>query len=170
MDLKAMLQNEFAGRPRRVAACLSLVVVILVGGGLALATWRSIGRPPAQPEVYFINEETGDLVLQSLTAVPPLPDAHGNPTLVRAVLYSLDGGKTKTAAYYEKYSDKAKQMLQAAATDPDSYDTRVMEKGRLVRLPEKGAPWIPAESAEGRKILARLPEGDNVTYCSVVAR
>lgn len=170
MNLGEWIKGEFAGRPRRTVTAVALLVVVLATGIFALRTWRNIGAPQQIPGVYYAHEDTGELSIHAPSEYPPLPDAAGNPRLVKVALYSLDGGKTKTAAYYEKYSDAAKRMLQESIENPSRFDSRVMERERLVRLPERGSPWVRAISAEGQKILANLPSGDNVMYCSVVAR
>ena len=120
--------------------------------------------------IYYANEETGELSVQPVDAVPPLLDAAGNPVLVRTCMYSTDGGKTKTVAYYEKYSDAVKAMMAAGAQDPSKYDDRLFKAGLLVRLPAKDSPWVPADSQAGRKVIASFPQGPNITGCSLVAR
>jgi hypothetical protein len=155
--------------PRRAALGAVLVAVILACLAFAFPYVWPRGANPVLG-TYYVNEETGELSIQPLHAIPPLPDAAGQPVLVRACLYTADGGKTKSAAYYEKYSDAVQAMLAAGAQDPGKYDDRLFKSGRLVRLPEKGSPWVEADSDAGRKIIAGFPTGANITGCSVVLR
>lgn len=158
------LKESLAAKPRRTAVAAVLVVLI------ALATWFAVGsfRKPttvAPKGVYFAHEDTGELSIQPVGSMPPLRDAAGNPRIVRAVLYTTDGGKTKVCAYYEKYSDAAKAMFDQAATT-GRIDNRLAENGLLVKLPEKDAPWVAAKAPEGEKVKANLPAG--AQECSVV--
>ena len=161
--LKEKLSSN-KGRTLLGAAMVVLIIACITHVALFLRPEKS----PANSGIYFADEETGEFSVQSLTAIPPLNNAAGRPTLVRACLYSTDGGKTKTVAYYAKYSDEAKAMMEASAGDPSKYSTRLFQTGHLVRKPEPGSPWVSADSDAGRRILSSIPTGDNVTPCSVV--
>ena len=165
------MTNHSSGRVpiiRRAAVAVAAVTVIVVACWYSYVNMRGASQHGQPQGVYFAHEETGDLSVQPMNAIPPLLDDAGKPLLVRACLYSTDGGKTKIPAYYEKYSDAAKQMSTEAQTNPDRYDGRLFDAGRLVRLPAKGSPWVPAESAAGQQIQQSMPTGDNITPCSAV--
>jgi hypothetical protein len=140
-----------------ILACLALISPYI---------WPNQGTPAHVTGVYYANEETGELSLQPPQAIAPLTDAAGRPVLVQAHLYSTDGGKTKSVAYYEKFTDRAKAMIEASFQDRSKYDGQLFASGRLVRLPANGSPWVAAESDAGRNIIASFPTGGNVTDCS----
>ena len=141
-------------------------VTVLVVGGALLVISLSMGAAYhnacsgnyAALQTTFIDEVTGRTYLEPITALPPLPGRGGKPTIVRPVYYSPDGGKTQKLAYLEKFTDQAKAALEKhaqASTAPAGLKALV-ESGRLIRSPEPGSPWVPAMSAEGVQLLARV--------------
>lgn len=158
------IRESLSAKPRRTALMAVLVAVI------ALATWfmvSSMGRSSGYlPKgVYFAHEDTGELSVQPVGTMAPINDATGSPKLVRAILYTTDGGKTKITAYYEKLSDAVKAMYDKIPSG-GAYDQRLVDNGVLVKLPEKDAPWVNAKSPEGALVKAKLPAGAN--ECSLV--
>jgi len=100
---------------------------------------------------YYIDEETGEESIQPMDAVPPLLNKNGKPTLVRVVKFTCDNNKTVTTAYYEKYTDRAKQEIEQKGPSAQEANLR----GLLVRAPEKGSPWVPQLSPQGNEITQR---------------
>ena len=144
-------RQMLADNPGRAALGAASILVIVS------AAWFAVSHLRAQPtsvagKVYFIDENTGDISVQPATAIPPLRDARGNPTLVRAYFYSCGGGTEKQPAYYEKYSEQARNAMETAGPELSPEAHQLIYNGRRVRRPVPGSPWIPANSPEGRSI------------------
>jgi len=106
------------------------------------------------PHAYYIDEQTGEETVEPATAVPPLPNAEGKPTRVRAYFFSADGGKTRVAGYYEKYSAQAKTAIETLPPDQLDQQWQMIDLGHLVRRPAAGSPWVWVQSEEGQRIRA----------------
>jgi hypothetical protein len=102
---------------------------------------------------FYVDEETGEEVARPAEEYPPLIGKSGKPTLVRVVKFTCDDEKTVTTAYYEKYSDEAKRLLEQK-DNPHAPD--IAFRGLLVRSPEKGSPWVPQTSGPGAELLSRV--------------
>jgi hypothetical protein len=105
---------------------------------------------------FYIDEETGEESVAPINQHPPLMGKAGKPTVVLAVKCTLDG-KTLQTLYLVKYSEQALQAIKTLPprepNDP-TLDPRgvILERGKLVRRPAQGSPWVPALSPEGAQI------------------
>lgn len=123
---------------------LVLVILILAAAGVWYFALRG-QKEPNISQAFFIDEETGEEMVLSLDQYPPRPNPHGNstkPTLVEAVKYTRDGGKTSVTAYYRKYTDGAKKELEAAFAREHRPVGIDVTRGTLVRSPVKGSLWV----------------------------
>ena len=101
---------------------------------------------------YFYDEENGSESIHPITDRSPLPGASGKLTMVLAQKFTSDNNKTSKIYYLQKYSEQAlEDMTKISPNHPDYYKT--ISKCLLVRSPEPGSPWVPADSPEGHKIL-----------------
>jgi len=143
--------------------------VYVVGGALVVAVilyfvMGSSAKAPSSNDVkaFYLDEETGEESLHPVSQVPPLIGKSGKPTVVQAIKYSCDGGKTKKIAYLRKYTPEAKEALDrayATQTNP-GINARANE---LVRLPEKGNEWYPVQSNEGATVTTNFPNTEGGT-------
>ncbi len=75
------------------------------------------------------------------------------PVIVRAVMRQDDPLTVENVRYFFRYTPEARQAL-LARKDPQIDRVLLNENhGKEVRLPQAGSPWVPAESAEGQKIM-----------------
>jgi hypothetical protein len=139
---------------------------------LAVVLYLAIGRK-AKPVTgntslaFFVDEETGVESSRPVTELPPLVGSSGKPTVVRAIKYSCDGGKTVTTAYWSKYTEAAQAALKSLPEE-DEKRSMIGNQGELVRSPQKGSQWVHINSAEGRKIseIPTCPSGEAPIFIS----
>ena len=133
----------------------------LVGLGIVgLACWQFLPTRSALPgpivppatSAYFIDEATGHVSVAPVDAVPPLLNQQGQPALLRVVFLTPDGGRTRIAAYYEKYTAASKKLLETLSPEERTQRWLEIEAGHLVRRPEPGAPWVPEPSDAGTAV------------------
>jgi hypothetical protein len=151
------------------------VVFGIVLGGVVLVVclyYFLPSRPPGRivPQAvraYYVDEATGQESVQPANLVPPLPGADGKPTVVRAVFFSADGGKTRYAAYYEKFTPEAKQMQETLSPERQKQLWQAIDVGDLVRSPAPGSPWVWFHSKEGERLRAPVTaEGKPAMVCT----
>ncbi len=147
---------------------MTVVVFALLAGFCVLIWMQSmpVTAPPMQG--FFFDESTGQSVVRNSDAVPPLPNAAGELTIVRAYYFTCGGvdqkwvgylGKIDTAAQAQVAADLAARRGKVSAMNmgpPNSFRDHL-----LIRHPEKGSPWVHASSAEGQALIAGLkcPDG-----------
>jgi hypothetical protein len=151
-------------RDRIIGAAAIAVIVVAVTAYFIFSRHPQVNAPKGR---YFANENTGELLVEPLNAVAPLADANGQLCIVRATVYTSDGGTTKTAAFYDKYNEAAKKIMDSGGPTT-SDETRTVDNGLLVRLPAAGSPWVRSTSTAGRTIMASIHTGDGVRDCSIV--
>ena len=146
-------------------AALALLILALV---LLFSQCRSGGVPQGTGEAYYYDTETGDYFVGDATAVPPITSQAGNPA-VRAHLFTCGDCANegeRFVGYYEKYSDSAKQAIEADPESMAAYEAYI--QGRL--FSRDGSRWVPAESPEGYEIMQSLECSDGSTddlqYCA----
>jgi hypothetical protein len=135
------LRNTVNQHPVVFGIVLGLVLLAVF---LRYYLWsRPPGRVvPLAVNAYYVDEATGQESVQPANLVPPLPGADGKPTVVRAVFFSADGGQTRIAGYYEKYTPEAKALLENPARDmQDRALALTIDAGHLIRSPAPGSPW-----------------------------
>jgi len=125
---------------------------------LVVVSSHFLGKPshPAPPtHCFFVDEVTGEAVVEPIDAIPPLPGKDGSPTLVRAVYYTLGRDDEKQLAYMEKHSEEGRAAAVARASDPNIMGPPPQ---LLVRGPEAGSKWVLRDSEEGMKVMNVLNE------------
>ena len=128
-------------------------------------------RPPGKvvkpaANAYYADEETGQEFVQSATLVPPLPGANGSATLVRAIFFTADGGKTRSAGFYEKFTPEAKALVETLTREEQARRWKEIDAGHLVRSPAPGSPWVRFHSNEATPLVhPTSPDGKQLFVC-----
>ena len=158
------------GNLRNTANQHPLAAGIVIGGVLlAIVLYFYLpARPPGvivrqAVHAYYVDEETGQETVQAANLVPPLSGPSGKPTVVRAVCFSSDGGKTKVTGYYETYTPEAKGLLEGSSSAVSLYAGLQIDKGHLVRKPNSGSPWVWINSDQGKRVCARPVGADGTS-------
>lgn len=154
---------------------------LYIGGGLLLLAivillvqlrGGSSGGPVGDAgKAFFVDEETGEQSVGAATDVPPLNNKAGKPTLVKGVFVTADGGSTKRLAYLMKYTPEAKAAIEKAHQEKkleDVMTSDLVSEGTLVRLPDKGAPWVKMSSREGAAIDEKAFKLEGGKYATLV--
>ena len=146
---------------------------LVFGAGLAALAvpafiWaRGQMNPPTTPaptHVYFVDEVSGEVVVEPANTIAPFPGKDGSPTLVRGVFYTLGADEEKRLAHLEKWADA--NLAAAAQTNPSIVPGA---SAILVRAPEPGSPWVRADSAEGEKVVSKLGAASSMPGFRVVS-
>ena len=133
-----------------VACAITVAVLAIIWSRWSLA--KPVFAAPTQ--VFFVDEITGDIVVEPAETIPPIAGSDGKPTLVRGCFYTLGSDAEKQLAYLEKYTDASK----AAAATQTAYDPASAPPEVLVRAPEPGSLWVRADSPAGEKVIARMTD------------
>lgn len=138
----------------RTVALVGVTLILGITCLVVASQFTASARPTAQ--VYFVNDRTLEVTLQSGRLYPPVSRPDGD--LVWAFYYSCDGCRTKTLGFLQKYSLEAKGRLEDAAAKNGgrpSIGAVMGELGELwVRAPVPGAQWCKARSPEGIKVTS----------------
>ncbi len=123
------------------------------------------------------------MTTEPASAIPPLKGAAGRDTLVRAFMLTCTSCGDKKVGYLIKYNQEARAAINAEAQALPASATPVEKsqpaaeipqlrmaaaEGRLVRLPAKGSPWIPAMSFKGMALIktaSQCPGGSHAKPC-----
>jgi hypothetical protein len=146
----------------------ALAAAVLVGGLYLVAM---IVFPPTLrlKNAWFMDEQTGELIVEPATAIPPLLNKNHQPALVRAIFVTGAGDKDRKLAYLEKYTPEAQAAfadVRSGAQPPTPAFLLTTQTGHLIRLPAAGSPWVRAGSAEGVAILDGISCGSGAAhYC-----
>jgi len=177
-DIREMIVREVLTREFLNKYGVHIAVVFFVIALLAVV-FRCSGGPSNQPYVdtflgnrnlaFFVDEETGEESVHAVSEIPPLVGKSGKPTVVKALKFSTDGGKTAKAHYYLKYTEESKAELESlAATDPQAEARRMTleREGLQVRSPAPESPWVRLHSSEGLAITTfpTSPDGKQATF------
>jgi len=144
-----------------------IALAVIIGAGI-LYLWSQLAPHPLK--CYFIDEVTGEVSVHPVTAVPPLANARGELTIVRATYFRSPDGTGRTLAYLRKNTPEANATVEAApqgnlpAADPAS---EMVGVGYVIRLPAPGSPWVSPISAEGMRIIeeAQKANGGHMQEC-----
>jgi|GEM_PF-3977572 len=127
-----------------------VALAILTAGVVWFFTRPRVEQAPVV-KAFFMDVETGEVTVRPITDMPPLENAAGKKTIVRAVMMSTDGGQTKKVAYLMKGIEPGavgQDELPPGATD------------MLVRLPEPKSKWVRASTVEGAAVMSHNPFGE----------
>lgn len=130
---------------------VAIVAVALMTAGLVWFFTRPKVEKAPEVKAFFMDVETGEVTVRPITDTPPLENAAGKKTIVRAVFLTADGGQTKKLAYLMKAPEAravGQDELPPGATD------------MLVRLPEPKSKWVRASSLEGAAVISHNPYGE----------
>ena len=143
--------RDWANQHGTIVGALAIVIAVLV---IFWSRWAMTPATPVIPtHMFFVDDITGDIVVEPVDAIPPLPGPDGRPTLVRGYFYTLGSDADKQLAYLEKYSDAGRAAMAARATATEPMDS---PPETLVRAPKPGSPWVRLESPEGERVMSVL--------------
>lgn len=166
-----------------------VVTVLALVAALGLTLWRS-GGTGGPVEAYFFDLDTGELFTAAARQLPPIETPGGGHQGVSAHIFACGecpapvAGLTLDAlrdqggfvAYFERYSDSAKMMLEAGfpPETPEEEELREAlaedpEQAALVRRPDD-EEWVELRSEAGDRIAAAAwerpcPDGTAPTRC-----
>lgn len=105
---------------------------------------------------FFVDENTLAFERHTTAEIPPLLGKGGEPTVVVARCFTIDG--KRVIAWLQRYNEKSKQMLSEAKSLGILSVATAMDanSGLEVRKPEAGSPWVLAASDEG-KLISKVP-------------
>ena len=159
------------------------IVAVCLAVGLVVWEVKPAGVPPAPSSYYFYDTSNGSITTEPASAIPPLKGISGKDTLVRAFMLTCTNCGDKKVGYLIKYNQQAKAAMKAEAQPLPANATPVEKsqhaaeipqlmlaaaEGRLVRLPAKGSPWIPAMSFQGMALIkaaSQCPGGSHAKPC-----
>ncbi|MCL2647024.1 MAG: hypothetical protein FWD61_08460 [Phycisphaerales bacterium] len=141
------LINKYAYYIIGVAVVGVLLLIIFRGKGV------ESGRA-ATNKAFYVDDETGEESTIATDELPPLLGKNGKPTLVKAIKFTTDGGKTVKIAYLLKYSDQTLAEWKSLTPEYDFRKADLLDHGRLIRLPGEGQKWVQVDSLEAQEILA----------------
>ncbi len=159
------------------------IVLVCVAVGLLAWELKPASVVAAPTSYYFYDTSNGSITTEPASAIPPLKGATGQDTLVRAFMLTCTTCGDKKVAYLIKYNQEARaaitaesQALPANATpmEKSQHAAEIPQlrlaaaAGRLVRLPAKGSPWIPAMSFKGMALIkaaSQCPGGSHAKPC-----
>jgi hypothetical protein len=142
---------------------LALVFIIWQAGG-----GGGVGGG-GMAKAFFSNDDGASFFEADATLVPPFQ--HDGKTAVRAHVYTCDDGATKKVAYLEKFTDKAKEMMEKMrGGDVSDQQFMAMEEiqmtGILVKAPGTGDKgWVPQiHQSAGQIVTPKCPEGSQIRW------
>ena len=71
---------------------------------------------PISSRAFFTVDDGNTWFIDSSKRIPPFDQ--GGSVAVRAYVFTCDGGKTKFTGYLERYTPKAKQLMEAIVDQP----------------------------------------------------
>jgi hypothetical protein len=169
MDIRKAIQ----GKP---VVGIAITVVLLAISGMILARQYWPEKRANLSETYFTDDDGNTWFADSAYLVPPFD--HNGRTAVFAQVFSYDNGSKKYCAYESKFTDKAKERLEAALAEaqknnqpPSSVslyrDRTFMSQEILVKQPGS-EKWIPMADPQANSVCSvHSPDGSAVDQCFV---
>lgn len=149
--------REFLAANRNWAITGALVVLALA---LTLVIVQSFGGPRVVKvdAAYYIDSVTNELFTDSADRFPPIQSPAGNPAY-RVYLFSFtdcSNDNERVIAYYEKFSEQARQQLVKRAgaglsIDDDPAYLEIAREGLLYSV--DGENWQPSHDREITRII-----------------
>jgi hypothetical protein len=127
------------------------VALLALAVGLGLRACRGGGaRGPAGS---YVDEETLDPVDAPAGRVTPFEGPRGRGTIVDAV-YATNAAGARRLVYLIKHTPEGRVAAEkrARGIPPDPGENAA---AMLVRAPEPGSPWLPADSPAGQRIVGQ---------------
>lgn len=155
----------------RYIRVLILPLLALCGWAVYASYHSTYGSkfPDFRNKVYFLDEETQEVIIKTDADIPPLLGRAGKPTVVQAIYQTTTNCRDKTLVYLLKYTDEAKAAIDEKERKLDRFRYSILidyANQVLVRRPEPGSPWVPYTSAEGMAIMNSLPRPANTAVKS----
>ena len=99
--------------------------------------------PTPSARAFFTVDEGTTWFVESSKRIPPFD--HNGSIAVRAYVFTCDGGKTKFTGYMERYTPKAKQMMEGIIESSGEVSTPPPAVIGGVELKKPGArEWVKA--------------------------
>lgn len=157
--------NENSTLASAVAAGVAVVALLAL-------IWQATGGGSGMPtQAYYYDVRADAFFVDAIDLYPPITTPDGHTTGVRAHLRGCDGCPADIAGmsmdelaehrafvvYLERYSDEAKEALEAHRENPDPDNLEVLtleETGRLVSDAD-AERWLPLNSERGMQVTDR---------------
>ncbi len=152
------------------------IMVVIVLAGILWWVWHSIQTPApvsAASSYYFYDTSTRQVSVRPATELPPLKNAAGKRTVVRAVFITCTSCGNRQLGYLLKYTAAARSAKKYLDNPPGKgapqneigqFASEVptlklqVANGTLIRLPKTGAHWVYAQSPQGTAIIRKVTE------------
>lgn len=132
---------------------IGAIVILLIS--LTIMLWRSgfVGGSSPHTDAYYYDLKTHKLFVAQAGQIPPIDaPSGGKDNGVAAAVFSVtnaSGSSHRFIGWLERASDRTKKMLK---NDPNPM---IGLSDNLIRLPQKGAHWVPENSQQGNMIMRR---------------
>ncbi len=151
---------------KKAGAMLLIALVVALLGFLAI---RSFSKPAsAANQAFFTTDDGATFFADSADKLAPFD--HGGKQAYRATVYTADNGKTKKAAYLERFTPEGKSRMQERISQFRlghlSGPPIAMPGDTEVKLPGAENAWVStADINQAAKIRSANLSGDqNATY------
>ncbi len=151
---------------------IGIIVVALVfilyqtfgGGGAATGGG-------AMDKAFFTVDNGKTWFADDINKLPPFD--HEGKQAVRVYVFTCDGGKTKFAAYVERYTEAAKREIEKARANPQGGGMMGMESisytGREVKKAGSEGPWLKAMDPRASDAMSiNCPDGQSMENLEMV--
>lgn len=159
------------------SSVVAIVAALVVAAAIYFAFFGGGSQPVGASEAYFYDPVTKETFGGDLRAIAPI-DHNGNKA-VRVWYFGCGDCGEKFVGYYEKYTDEAKEAIEAA-NRPSERELSEDEIGTLNARAEAayfsgrmvsadGENWVSAQSPEGQKIETAASEkcaGQQLVNCA----
>jgi hypothetical protein len=147
-----------------IVVALVFILVQALGGGGA-ASGGSVDK------AFFSVDNGKTWFADDINKLPPF-DHEGKPA-VRVYVFTCDGGKTKFAAYIERYTEAAKKEMEKARANPQGPGMMGMESlsytGREVKKAGSEGPWLKAMDPRAAEAMSiNCPDGQSMDNLEMV--
>jgi hypothetical protein len=141
--------REQINRHQRTSIAVSACVVIMV---VALISFENVGSGLPKQLNFYTTDDGATLFTDDWRKVPPFD--HDGQQAVRAFVFSCDGGQHQFVQYLEKYSDAAKQQIEAS-------QSRDQLQMGLIKKPN-AKQWIAESDPRAAGIIKpQCPDGNS---------
>ncbi|MCL2645396.1 MAG: hypothetical protein FWD61_00150 [Phycisphaerales bacterium] len=152
-----------------------IYLVVVLFALVALVIWINAKRASSgtgrSNMGFFIDEETGEESVRSLSELPPLMGKSGRPTVVRAMKYGFADNSDKRSdertVYLTKFTPEVQEALKTLPEN-DPKRPELFFSGQLVRSPQPDSKWILLNNPASQAItvLPNPPAGKRIVLIS----